>query len=66
MQKLFPSGQQQGRLTLNFETASDRFVENIEVETSRLETGNYELGIQINEPSTGRSIEQESAFKIVK
>jgi hypothetical protein len=66
VQKLFSSGQQQGRLTLNFETDSDRFVENIEVETSELEAGSYELILTIKEPSTRRSIERKIEFEIVQ
>jgi len=56
--------EEQVSLTLNFNTASKSFHENLEIETGDLEPGTYRLRLTSTGLETGRSVERSVEFEI--
>lgn len=64
-QRLF-SGDDDTRLTLNFETTSSTFRDNLEVDTSPFNPGVHTLTLKVTDLSTDQVVEKQVDFKIVE
>lgn len=53
-------------LTLNFETLDTYYINNLGIDTTPFEPGNYELSLKILEPATNREISRKVTFTIVE
>jgi len=53
-------------LTLNIETSTPRYVENLQVTTRELKPGDYTMKLTAEDPQTGQSVEREFEFEVVE
>lgn len=63
LQRLF-SKSEETRLTLNFETTSTVFRDNLEVDTSPFKPGSHTLKLKVTDMSNSRTVEREVKFEI--
>lgn len=52
-------------LTLNFTSEERRLIENLEIETANLNTGFYELRVQVSDVNTAQQAERKTRFEVL-